>query len=122
MLLFKNMKRVSILFAAFITLTLPLAASAACDPSSSTLCSPTLFSDIPSFIAGFLRAVVTISLPIISLFIVYSGFLFVFARGNPGALETARNNFLWVIIGSILILGAWVLATLIGGTVSQLMS
>lgn len=90
-----------------------------CDPNS-TVCNPVKFPDIAKFIAGFLRVVVMVALPIISLFIVYAGFLFVKARGNPGDLETAKKNFLYVIIGAILILGAWVISTLIAGTVSQI--
>lgn len=78
------------------------------------------FSSIPAFIEGVLRVFVTVALPIITLFIVISGFMFVWALGKPEALKTARRNFFYVIIGSILILGAWVLATLIGGTVTQL--
>lgn len=82
--------------------------------------NPSVFPNIKEFIAGALRAMVAISLPILTLFIVYSGFLFVSARGNSSKLETAKNNFMYVIIGAILILGAWVIATLIGGTVEQL--
>ncbi|MFA7309467.1 MAG: hypothetical protein WC050_01045 [Candidatus Paceibacterota bacterium] len=78
------------------------------------------FSSIPLFIAGALKVMVMVALPIISLFIVYSGFKFVMAQGKDEAITTAKNNLLYVIIGSILILGAWVIATLIGGTVSQL--
>ncbi|HEY4522372.1 MAG TPA: hypothetical protein VJH91_01900 [Candidatus Paceibacterota bacterium] len=90
--------------------------------SAGTLQNPlnSAFSSVPNFIAGFLKVVVMVALPIISLFIVYSGFMFVLARGNSEKLSKARENFLWVIIGAILILGAWVIATLIGGTVSQL--
>lgn len=77
-------------------------------------------SSIPEFIAGVLKAVVMVALPIITLFIVYAGFKFVSARGNPGGITEAKENFKWVIIGAILILAAWVLATLIAGTVTQL--
>lgn len=80
------------------------------------------FSDIPSFIAGALKAMVTIALPIISLFIVYSGFLFLTAQGSEEGLSKAKTNFKYVILGAILILGAWVIATLISGTVTQLTS
>ncbi len=76
--------------------------------------------NIPDFIAMALRAMVMVALPIISLFIVYAGFMFVFARGNEGMLSEAKKNFFYVIVGAILILGAWVLATLIGGTISQI--
>lgn len=78
------------------------------------------FSSIPSFIAGVLRVVVMVALPLITLAFVYSGFLFVKAQGNSSQLDIAKKNFAYVVIGAILILGAWVLATLIGGTVSQL--
>lgn len=78
------------------------------------------FSTIPNFISGALKVMVMVSLPIITLFIVYAGFKFVSARGNPGELESAKNNFVYVILGALLILGAWIIATLIGGTVSQL--
>lgn len=81
--------------------------------------NPLQYDNITSFIAGALKALVVIALPIITLFIVISGFMFVFARGNPSKLAEAKKNFLFVILGAILILGAWVLATLIGGTVSQ---
>lgn len=77
-------------------------------------------SSIPAFISTALKVLVMVALPIISLFIVYSGFMFVIARGNEGMLTEAKKNFFYVIVGSILILGAWVIATLIGGTVAQL--
>lgn len=79
------------------------------------------FSTIPGFISGALKVLVQVSLPIITIFIVYAGFKFVTARGNPGKLSEARTNFMYVILGALLILGAWILATLIGGTVSQLL-
>ena len=88
--------------------------------SGSTLQNPLQFNDIAGFIAGALKVLVLVALPIISLFIVYAGFMFVAAQGNTEKLSAARTNFFWVVIGAILILGAWVIATLIGGTVTQL--
>ncbi len=92
------------------------------DPGSGGIQSPLnpAFSTIPGFIAGALKVLVQVSLPIISLFIVYSGFLFVFARGNTEKLSQARTNFLYVIIGALLILGAWLIASLLSSTVTQL--
>ena len=94
----------------------PLAAFA-----QSTLKDPASATDFQTFIASFLKAIVQISLPILTLFIVYSGFLFVTARGNEGKLTKAKENFLWVILGAILILGAWVLATLLAATATQVL-
>ena len=79
-------------------------------------------STIPQFIEGFLRAIVIIALPLITVFIVYAGFKYIAARGNASKISDAHENFKWVIIGSVLILSAWILATLIGGTVSQLVN
>lgn len=84
--------------------------------------NPLRTRSIAEFIAAALKALVVVALPIITLFIVISGFMFVLARGNEGKLTEAKKNFVYVIIGALLILGAWVIATLIGGTVSQLVS
>ena len=78
------------------------------------------FSTVPDFISGVLRVVVMIALPIITIFIVFAGFKFLAARGNSSKLDEAKKNFMWVIVGALLIMGAWVLATLIAGTVTQL--
>lgn len=82
--------------------------------------NPLKFNDVASFISGALKVLVIVALPIITVFIVISGFMFVLARGNSSKLEEAKKNFLYVILGAVLILGAWVIATLIGSTVSQL--
>ena len=74
-----------------------------------------------SFIAAAMTAMVKIAVPIITVFIVYSGFLFVTAQGNQAKLETAKRNFLYSILGALLILGAWVLAQIIGSTVTELL-
>lgn len=92
--------------------------------SSGTFCNPlnSTGSSIAGFIGEFLKAIVEVALPILTLFIVYSGFLFVYARGNEAELKRAKNNFLYVIIGAILILGAYELSTIISGTVKQVTS
>lgn len=78
------------------------------------------YSTVSRFIAGALRAMVVVALPVLALFIVFSGFKFIAAQGNPQKLGEAKMNFVYVILGALLILGAWIIATLIGGTVSQL--
>lgn len=82
--------------------------------------NPLNFSSIPEFIAGALKALALIALPIITLFLVISGFLFITAQGNQDKLQKAKLNFVYVVLGALLILGAWILSTLIAGTVNQL--
>ncbi|MBL4644804.1 MAG: hypothetical protein JKX80_02975 [Candidatus Pacebacteria bacterium] len=76
---------------------------------------------VAGFTAAFLKAVIFIVFPIAVVFVVYSGFLFVTAQGNPEGLATAKRNFLWTIIGVGLLLGAWALALLIKGTIDPIL-
>jgi hypothetical protein len=101
-------------------MALPVLAQSECT-GQECLRNPLRFPSIEKFIEGVLQAVVMIALPIIVLFMVYAGFKYIFARGNSGKITDAHKNFTYVIIGTALILGAWVLATLIGGTVTQLL-
>lgn len=90
--------------------------------AQNELKNPLQFETIADFVAGALRVMVMVSLPIITLFLVYAGFQFIMAQGNQAKLTSAKTNFMFVVLGSLLVLGAWVIATMIGGTVSQLTS
>ncbi len=109
-----------ILLAGMILILLSALPVFAQNQNQRSLTNPLRFSSIESFIEGALKAMVMIALPIISVFIIWAGFMFIKARGNPGEISTAKKNLGYVLIGATLILSAWVLATLIGGTVSQL--
>ena len=63
---------------------------------------------------------VQVGLPVVALFMLIAGYKFVSARGNSSKLDEAKQNFVYVVIGATLILGAWVIATLIGNTVTQI--
>lgn len=77
------------------------------------------YSSISAFVAGALKAMVMIALPIVAFFLVLAGFQYITAEGKPEAITKAHRNFAFVVIGGTLLLGAWVVATMIGGTVSQ---
>lgn len=83
--------------------------------------NPLRFPSIERFVEGVLQAIILVAMPIIVAFMVYAGFKFIMARGNSSQITNAKENFKWVVIGTIMILGAWVLATLIGGTIAQLL-
>lgn len=74
-----------------------------------------------SFMEALLRMVVYIAFPVAILFMVYSGFLFVFAQGNETQLTKAKKNFFWTLIGVTLLLGSWALASLIKGTIDPIL-
>jgi hypothetical protein len=86
------------------------------------LCNPIRYDTIKDFLTAMLDALIVIAFPFIVLAVVYAGFLFVSARGNEEKLKTAKRVFVWVIVGSLIILGASVLSNVIGGTVDKLKS
>lgn len=75
---------------------------------------------LTEFIANLLELVVMIVFPIIVLFIVYIGFLFIAAQGNAEKLTAAKKYLLWAIVGALLVLGAQALSFAIQATVDQL--
>jgi hypothetical protein len=78
--------------------------------------------DIPAFIEKIIDIVLIVGVPIVTLAIIYTGFLFVEAQGNPEKLTKARKALMYTLIGAALILGAWVIAKAIGTTVDDIKS
>lgn len=77
-------------------------------------------STIPDAINKFLGIIIRIALPLIIVFFIWSGFSFILARGNAKKVTDAKNMFLFTIIGTLLILGAWVITNAIIGTVNSI--
>ncbi len=75
---------------------------------------------IPAFIHSVLEGVVTIGIPIVALAVIYSGFLFVAARGKPEAITHAKDALLYTLIGAALLLGAWAIANLMVDVIKNL--
>ena len=57
---------------------------------------------------------------VITLALLYSGFMFVSAQGNEAKLAQAKMNFLYVIIGGVVLLGAYVILELVTNTVTEI--
>ncbi|USN95077.1 MAG: hypothetical protein H6791_01475 [Candidatus Nomurabacteria bacterium] len=77
-------------------------------------------NSIPVLISKILDIVIFIMVPIITLMVIYTGFMFVVARGKPAELEKAKKALMWTLIGAAIILGAWTLAEVLGGTIDCL--
>lgn len=73
-----------------------------------------------SFIEKVITFAIKIGIPIIAIAIIYSGLLFVTARGDTAQLETARNAFTYAVIGGAILLGAWIFAKLIKETIESI--
>ena len=77
-------------------------------------------NDLGALLLYIVEQVTKVGFYVVVLFIIYSGFLFVKAAGNPKALDEAKQVFLYTVIGAAILLGAMVLARVIEGTVDQL--
>ncbi len=82
--------------------------------------NPISSNSLSDFLAKFLGILVQVGFPIIVLAIIYTGFLFVKAQGNPEELQTAKRAFLWTVVGAIILLGASAISVLIQGTVNEI--
>ena len=78
--------------------------------------------DIPSFIKKILDVVLVVGVPIVTLAIIYTGFLFVKAQGKPEEITKAKQTLLYSIIGAALLLGSFVISSAIKGTVDEIIS
>ena len=76
-------------------------------------------NNLPSFIYMILELAFQIGAIFSVLAIIYVGFLFVSARGDPEKLKTARTAFLYTVIGIAVLLGAVLIATVIQSTISN---
>lgn len=68
----------------------------------------------------FLDALMALAVPIAVVFLVYAGFLFVWARGNKDALVKAKHNILYTILGIAIFMGAWLLGQVVANTFNSL--
>lgn len=77
-------------------------------------------TDIYGLISAVLDFIVKIGAVIVVFFIIYAGFLFVTAQGSEDKISKAKTTFLWTIIGSLVLLGAATLSSVICNTANDL--
>ncbi len=77
-------------------------------------------TSITQLLNKILDIVVLIGVPILVMAVIYVGFMFVKAQGEPGELKTAREAFFWTVIGAGVVLGAKVISLAIQSTVTNL--
>ncbi|MBX4198284.1 pilin [Candidatus Parcubacteria bacterium] len=78
------------------------------------------YEDICDLINAVLLIVAEIGAIIGVLFIIWSGFLFIKAQGNPEGIKKAKSAFYTTIIGMAILLGASVITAFIFNTVSSI--
>lgn len=118
----KKIQKIYYTIAFFFLVTFPSFALATKNPSSRSggVSNPIKADSIQELLTAILKIIIAIGAPISVFFIIYAGFKFVWARGNPGKLDEAKSFLLWTIIGIVVLLGAQLLATILKGTIDQL--
>ncbi len=76
--------------------------------------------DLNTFLENILHALVLLLTPVVVIMLLYSGFLFVSARGNAEKLGEAKKALLYTLIGAAIVLGAQGIATVLSNTVTCL--
>lgn len=76
-------------------------------------------SDLKTIFLNILDITQTILIMFTTLYLIYAGFMFVIAKGDPTKIKKARDALLWGLIGAGLILSAEVIALSIGETVKE---
>jgi hypothetical protein len=76
-------------------------------------------TSIEGLLVAILNIFIIIATPIIVLFIIYAGFLYVTAQGNPQQIQQASRALTYAIIGGVIVLGSVALAEILANIVSK---
>ena len=88
--------------------------------SGGGLQNPLKSKTITGFLLTIIEVLLIFALPIIVLFIMYAGFLYVTARGDEGKIKTAHAALTWSIVGGVIVLGAELIINIIQTTVESI--
>ncbi|OGZ06948.1 MAG: hypothetical protein A2942_01285 [Candidatus Lloydbacteria bacterium RIFCSPLOWO2_01_FULL_50_20] len=75
---------------------------------------------IPDLLIAIVDLVFLIAVPIIVIFIIYSGFLFVTSGDNEANIKKAKTVFMWTVVGALVLLGAKAISAAIQSTILSL--
>lgn len=87
---------------------------------TTTLENPLSATSLFCFLKDILDVVLTIGVIVAVIFMVYAGFMYVTARGDTAKLSAAHKAFLGAVIGTAIIMGVWVIANAIVGTINAI--
>ncbi len=86
----------------------------------ATFENPITANSIPQLLGMLLKFAVRVATVLCVIYLIWSGFLFVKAQGNEEELKRAKSAFFYALIGTMLMLGAEVIAQAIAKTVQDI--
>lgn len=87
---------------------------------SGNIINPIGKDNVVDFILALTVQLTRVGLIVAAVFIIYSGFLFVVARGSEDGIKSAKNAFFYTIIGTAILLGASVIVEILRATIGAL--
>lgn len=75
---------------------------------------------IPDLFYLIVNALISVSYVVIAFFLIWSGFKFVSAQGEPDKITDAKNTFKYTIIGALIIIGAQTIIAIVKSIISGL--
>ena len=86
-----------------------------------------LSNSVGNSLLSLLNVILTrIIMPIAAIFVVvwiiWAGFTYVTANGNPAKIKTAHQRLLWALVGAVILLGAAGISAVVQNTVNGLIS
>lgn len=124
----KNMKRIikqKFIYKSVLVFLAPLFFASAQIPDETgtgrgIITNPLASKTFEQLVLSLSQIITYIGVPIAALFIIYSGLKFVTARGNEDKINDAKNGLLWAIVGTGILIGAWVIVRILESTVKSL--
>lgn len=77
---------------------------------------------IPQALALIMRALFKIAIPVIVFFFLWTGLSYILALGKPEKLKEVHKMFLWTVIGTLLVLGAYTITNILVGTINTIVN
>jgi hypothetical protein len=118
-----NSKKIFGLITSFIfIILLPLSISYAfgCNPAAINNPLGCNNTSVQAILGKIMNIVAAVGGVVVVFFIIYSGFKFVMAKGNPSEIEKAKETFFATVIGGAILLGAEIIANVVLGTINAI--
>lgn len=74
---------------------------------------------VPDFIDKLIDILINLGAVVVVFFVIFAGFRFVIAQGNPEKIQNAKTILFYTLIGGAILLGAKVISEVIKTTVEE---
>jgi hypothetical protein len=82
----------------------------------SIIANPLKANTVSELLVNILDLITQIGVVVVTMGIIYAGFLYATARGNKDKVSKAHEAFYWTIVGSAIVLGAFAITKVVSDT------